>query len=64
MILYPGFDKILFWTKNFVYSHGKPCIRSMRCPVEVIIDMFYSDMTINEIIEDYPELEKENILVA
>lgn len=41
--------------------HGKPCIRGMRWPVEVIIDMLGSGMTIDQIIEDHPELEKEDI---
>ena len=44
--------------------HGKPCIRGMRWPVEVIIDMLSSGMTIPEIIEDHPELEKEDILAS
>jgi uncharacterized protein (DUF433 family) len=44
--------------------HGKPCIRGMRWPVEVIIDMLGSGMSIDEIIEDHPELEKEDILAS
>ncbi|HEX7584084.1 MAG TPA: DUF433 domain-containing protein [Prolixibacteraceae bacterium] len=44
--------------------HGKPCIRGMRWPVEVIIDMLGSGMSMDEIIEDHPELEKEDILAS
>ena len=44
--------------------HGKPCIRGMRWPVEVILDMLGAEMTIEEILEDHPELEKEDILAA
>lgn len=44
--------------------HGKPCIRGMRWPVEVVIDMLGSGMSIDEIIEDHPELEKEDILAS
>lgn len=44
--------------------HGKPCIRGMRWPVEVILDLLGSEMTINEILEDHPELEKEDILAC
>jgi uncharacterized protein (DUF433 family) len=44
--------------------HGKPCIRGMRWPVEVIIDLLGSGMSIDEIIEDHPELEKEDILAS
>ena len=48
-------------TINQEVCHGKPCIRGMRWPVEVIIDLLGSGMTIDEIIEDHPELEKEDI---
>lgn len=41
--------------------HGKPCIRGMRWPVEVILDMMGAGMQIDEILEDFPELEKEDI---
>jgi len=44
--------------------HGKPCIRGMRWPVEVIIDMLGSGMTIDEILEDHKELEREDILAS
>jgi len=44
--------------------HGKPCIRGMRWPIEVIIDLLGSGMTIDQIIEDHPELEKEDILAS
>ena len=44
--------------------HGKPCIRCMRWPVEVILDLLGSEMTIEEILEDHPELEKEDIIAS
>ena len=44
--------------------HGKPCVRGMRWPVEVIIDMLGSGMTTEQILEDHPELEKEDILAS
>lgn len=44
--------------------HGKPCIRGMRWPVEVILDMLGADMTTEDILNDHPELEKEDILAA
>lgn len=51
-------------TMNPEICHGKPCIRGMRWPVEVIIDMLGSGMSIEQIIEDHPELEKEDILAS
>lgn len=44
--------------------HGKPCIRGMRWPVEIIIDMLGSGMTIEQILDDHKELEKEDILAS
>ena len=51
-------------TLNPDICHGKPCIRGMRWPVEVIIDMVGSGMSFNEILEDHPELEKEDIMAS
>jgi len=44
--------------------HGKPCIRHMRWPVEVIIDLIASGMSFDDIMLDHPELEKEDILAS
>ena len=44
--------------------HGKPCIRGLRYPVELILELLSSDMTIEEILADYADLEREDILAA
>ena len=44
--------------------HGKACIRHMRWPVEVIIDLIASGMSFDDIVNDHPELEKNDILAA
>jgi uncharacterized protein (DUF433 family) len=44
--------------------HGKPCVRGMRWPVEVILDMLGSGMSVEEILSDHDELEKEDILAC
>jgi uncharacterized protein (DUF433 family) len=44
--------------------HGKACIRHMRWPVEVIIDLIASGMSFDDIITDHPELEKDDILAS
>jgi uncharacterized protein (DUF433 family) len=51
-------------TINPEICHGKPCIRGMRWPVEVIIDMLGSGMTIDQILDDHKELEKEDVLAS
>jgi len=43
---------------------GKPCVRGMRWPAGVILDLLGSGMSFLEIIEDHPELETEDILAA
>ncbi len=40
---------------------GKPSIRSMRYPVVLILDLLSAGMTNQEILEDYPDLENEDI---
>ena len=40
---------------------GKPTIRNMRYPVEMILDLLGAGMTTEELLEDYPDLEREDI---
>jgi len=44
--------------------HGKPCIRHMRYPVEVILELLSAGMTIEEILADYDDLERDDILAV
>jgi uncharacterized protein (DUF433 family) len=44
--------------------HGKPCIRGLRYPVEMILELLSGGMTIEEILADYEDLEREDILAA
>ena len=44
--------------------HGKPCIRGLRYPVELIIELLSFGMNFQEIIDDYDDLEHEDILSA
>ncbi len=41
--------------------HGKPCIRGLRYPIEFILELLSSGMKTEEILEDYEDLEKEDI---
>lgn len=40
---------------------GKPCIRGTRIWVSLILDFLASGMTIDEILEEYPQLTEESI---
>ncbi|OFZ68882.1 MAG: hypothetical protein A2V79_06360 [Betaproteobacteria bacterium RBG_16_56_24] len=44
--------------------HGKPCIRGLRYPVENVLEWLASGMTTEEILADYEDLEREDILAA
>ncbi len=44
--------------------HGKPCIRGLRYPVEMILELLSSGMTIDEVLADYEDLEREDVLAA
>lgn len=43
---------------------GKPTIRGLRYPVENILELLSSGMTTEEILADYEDLEREDILAA
>ena len=43
---------------------GKPCIRGMRITVYDVLSYLASGMTIEEILKDFPELKKEDILAC
>jgi uncharacterized protein (DUF433 family) len=43
---------------------GKPCVRGMRITVYDVLGYLASGMTTEEIIEDFPELTKDDIQVC
>ena len=43
---------------------GKPCIRGLRITVYDILSCLASGMTYDEILRDFPDLEKEDILAS
>jgi uncharacterized protein (DUF433 family) len=43
---------------------GKPCIRGMRITVEDVLRWLASGMSAEEVMADFPELTREDILVA
>lgn len=44
--------------------HGQPTIRGLRYPVENLLELLAGGMTIEEIIEDHPDLERDDLLAA
>jgi uncharacterized protein (DUF433 family) len=43
---------------------GKPCIRGMRMTVIDVLEYLASGMTYEELLEDFPDLTKEDILAC
>ena len=43
---------------------GKPCIRGMRITVGDVLDYLASGMTEDEILADFPDLERDDIRAA
>jgi uncharacterized protein (DUF433 family) len=44
--------------------HGKPCIRGLRYPVEWLLELLSSGMTHDEVLADYPDLERDDLRAA
>ena len=53
-----GFDRITFDPKIMA---GQACIRGMRVPVSLILNLVANGKTTEEIVEDYPYLEPEDV---
>jgi uncharacterized protein (DUF433 family) len=43
---------------------GAPCIRGLRIPVSVVVDMVADGMPSDEILDLYPDLERKDISEA
>jgi uncharacterized protein (DUF433 family) len=48
-------------TANPAIFSGKPIIRGMRIPVELILSLLAQDVGVEKILEDYPDLERQDI---
>lgn len=44
--------------------HGKPTVRGLRYPVETILELLGSGMTTEEVLADYEDLERDDILAV
>ncbi|MCC6424328.1 MAG: DUF433 domain-containing protein [Phycisphaerales bacterium] len=44
--------------------HGQPVVRGLRYPVQMLLDLLSSGMTIEEILADYEDLEREDLLAV
>ena len=44
--------------------HGKPCIRGLRYPVSMLLELLSSGMSYEAILSDYEDLERDDLLAA
>ena len=60
-----GMDPLLSRiTIDAAICHGKPCIRGLRYPVETLLELLSSGMSIDDILADYEDLERDDLLAA
>jgi uncharacterized protein (DUF433 family) len=57
-IVHEAFDRITF-DPNVM--GGRACIRGMRVTVNLVLNLLANRMTVDQIIDDYPYLEREDI---
>lgn len=57
-------DLIQRITKDPEVCHGKPTVRGLRYPVEMILDLLASGMSYEEILADYEDLVHEDLLAC
>ncbi len=48
-------------TANPEIFGGKPIIRGMRVSVELVLSLLAQGVTVDEIVEDYPDIEPDDI---
>jgi len=51
-------------TSDPAICHGQPTVRGLRYPVENLLELLSSGMTIDEVLDDYPDLERDDLLAA
>ncbi len=56
-----GFKRITF---DVNMMGGQACIRGMRIPVSLVVNLIANEMATDEIIKEYPDLEPEDIKEA
>jgi uncharacterized protein (DUF433 family) len=44
--------------------HGQPCVRGLRYPVEFLLELLSSGMTVEQILADYADLEADDLRAA
>jgi uncharacterized protein (DUF433 family) len=51
-------------TSDPAICHGQPTVRGLRYPVEMLLGLLSAGMGIDEVLVDYPDLERDDLLAA
>ncbi len=51
-------------TSDPAICHGQPTVRGLRHPVETLLELLSAGMTIEEVLADYPDLVRDDLLAA
>jgi uncharacterized protein (DUF433 family) len=51
-------------TADASICHGKPVVRGLRYPIQMLLELMASGMSVEEVVEDYPDLERDDLLAA
>ena len=51
-------------TVNPEIFHGKPCVRGLRYPVETLLEYLAGGDSIETMLAEFPDLEREDILAC
>jgi uncharacterized protein (DUF433 family) len=51
-------------TSDLEICHGQATIRGLRYPVEMLLELLSAGMSIDEVLTDYPDLERDDLLAA
>ncbi len=44
--------------------HGRPTLRGLRYTVEMVLELLSSGMSVDDVLADYEDLERDDILAA
>ena len=51
-------------TTDPAICHGQPTVRGLRITITTLLELLASGMTIEEVLEDYPDLERDDLLAS
>lgn len=44
--------------------HGQPTVRGLRYPVQMLLELLSSGMSVDDVLADYPALNRDDLLAA